>query len=345
MAKTKGSKWGAKLKSMSAGWKESEDRYNEIFGGRDIPDDTYLVKLQDIFLDELGEHTIIKREHVVIEGEHKGIVLRDNLFLSNDTGCAFARRYLKMVGVDVPEKIEDLEDTLVNLKELAPICKVRVKTDAKGYKNVDVVSVVDDDDDDDDSTTQDVDLETMDKTDLRVFVKDNDIEIENYRKMDEDTLRKAIAEAIGNTGDGKDNDDDSGSVAVDFDEMDLDEMKEFVEENDIDPVDDLGFKNAIKYKKVSEDDLREALETYVKSMNNSNSSEEDDELLEEAKVFCGSWDIDIDDGADLDDIKSAIEKRGTKKPFPQKELDEDEILVLGKFGFSNLIKAKAKAKK
>lgn len=384
MAKSKGSKWGKKLKSINSGWQKSESRYKEIFGGRDIPDDVYLAKLQDIGLAEVGDKPVIKREHLVIEGEHKGTVLKDNMFLSSDTGCAFARRYLKMTGVEIPENSEDLEDTLVELKELAPICKVRSKTDNNGYKNIDVISVVDDDDDDE---AEEVNLDEMDKKELRAFVKDNDIEIEDYRKLSEDDLRAAIAEILegdddGDEGDddGDDNDDDSDSddgsdsdsdsdsdddddddsddddddgddgdeaEEVDFDEMDVKEMKAFVKENDIDPVEDLGYKTKAKFNKATEEDLREKLEEYVENAEDGDSSsEEDDELLEEAKVFCGSWDIEIDDDADLDDIKDAIEKKGKVKPFPEKELDEDEMEVLEKLELTKYVKAKkATAKK
>ena len=52
MKDQKGSKWGGKLKSMQSGWKQSSTQYDSMFGASDIPEDVYVLKLQECKLGE-----------------------------------------------------------------------------------------------------------------------------------------------------------------------------------------------------------------------------------------------------------------------------------------------------
>ena len=327
------SKWGAKLKKMKAGWQGSEQAYKEMFGAADIPEDVYVMKLQEACLDETtGGKLRIKREHVIIEGEHKGVVIRDGMNLETDMGPVFARRWLAMLDVEIPEDPEELEDLLLEVKEAAPVVKGRVRHSGD-FTNVDIISVVDDDEGGDSGSgeEQEIDLDSMDKNELRALVKDNDLDIDGWRKMDEDTLREAIREQIdGGDEEGTEEGTEEGSDDVDLDELDKAGLLSLIEENEIDPK-DLGFKNKLMMKKASEDKLREALQEALGGEeegegegSEEGGSAEDDELLEQAKVFCGTWDVEIAEDADLDDIKAAI----AECKFPEKELDDDEKALL-----------------
>lgn len=354
------SKWGARLSKMKSGWLSSEQQYKEMFGAADIPEDVYVAKLQDCELTESSSGKLrIKREHVIMEGEHKGVPIRDGLNLENELGLVFCRRWLNMIGADVPENPEELETLLAEIKEAAPVCKIRVRHSGD-FTNVDVISVVGDADGGEEGSGEEgegdeIDLDSMDKDELRALVKENDLEIDGWRKMDEDTLREAIREAISDDegkdseeGESEEESEEEGEEEgdnVDLDSLDKDGLLAFIKENDIDPK-DLGFKNALLMKKASEDKLREALQAVLSEDVNEESegegeaSVDDDELLEQAKVFCGTWDVDIAEDADLDDIKAAI----AECQFPEKELDEDEIKLLEALELTECIqKAKPKS--
>lgn len=330
------SKWGAKLRKMKSGWQGSEQAYKEMFGASDIPEDVYVMKLQEAALDETNAGKLrIKREHVIIEGEHKGVVIRDGMNLETDMGPVFARRWLAMLEVEIPDDPEELEELLSEVKDAAPVVKGRVRHSGD-FTNVDIISVVGDDDgvgESGEEEEQDIDLDSMDKAELRALVKDNDLEIDGWRKMDENTLRDAIAEVIsgdeGEEGEGESEEGaegEEGGDDVDLDDLDKDGLLALIEENDIDPK-DLGFKNKLMMKKAKEDKIRKALQEALggeEEGEEESGSEDDDELLEQAKVFCGTWDVEIAEDADLDDCKAAI----AECKFPEKELDDDEKELL-----------------
>jgi hypothetical protein len=338
------SKFNAKLKAMDKGWKSSKQTYKDTFAGVDIPDDVYTAKLQEAELTETASGKLrIRREHVIMEGEHKGVVVKDGLNLEGEYGPVFCRRWLAMLDLDAPEDAQDLEDLLIALKEDAPVCKIRVRH-AGEFVNIDVTAVVKDDDDSstDDDSNNDVDLDALDKSELREIVKENSLDIDKWRKMDEDTLREAIRELMEDDTDSDntesdstesdstdpdnkdpDDDDDDDDDEVDLTTLDKPELLALINENEIDPK-DLGFKNRLLMKKASGDKLRTALESYMAEESYGDASDDDDDLLEQTKVFCGTWDVKIAEDATLDDCKKAM--AGCK--FPEKELDDDEVLLL-----------------
>lgn len=126
-------------------------------------------------------------------------------------------------------------------------------------------------DDDEDA----VDLDELDRAELKKFIKDEELEIKVTRSMSDDDIREAIAEALG--GDDEEEDDD----AEDEDEDD---------EDGLDDLDRAGLKAHIKEegldisvkKSMSDDDIREAIRAIA------TEDEEDDE--DEAPDY-DSWDV------------------------------------------------------
>lgn len=337
------SKWEAKLRKMKSGWANSKQSYKEMFGASDIPEDVYVAKLQDTELTESNAGKLrIKREHVILEGDHKGVVVRDGLNLENEYGPVFCRRWFALLGVDIPEEPEELEEVLGEVKDAAPVCKIRVRHSGD-FTNVDVISVVDEDGGSGEGGEgEDVDLDSLDKTELRALVKENDLDIADWRKMDEDTLRDTIRGVLSeedveseSEGEGEGEEDAEG---IDLDALDKAGLLEVIIDNEIDPK-DLGFKNKSLMKKATEDKLRSALTEYMgaegegKEDESEGKSDVDDELLEQAKVFCGTWDVEVAEDADLDGIKTAM----AECKFPEKELDEDEIVLLGALELTDCI--------
>lgn len=347
------SKWGARLRKASDTWKNSEEAFKATFGSEYLPEDVYVAKLQDCWLAEQGKDNklVVKREHVITDGEFKGVVLWDSFQLENEWGPVFLRRWLHMLGVDVPENPEELEDLIPQVKEAAPEVKIRVKRTDQGFVNVDVIALIGENNDVSDESDEGVgneddekiDLDSMNKEELRALVKNNDLQIEEYRKLSEEDLRSAIAKTIGSGGqksDDVDDDDDdskeSSEEEVDLDALDKEGLLSLIKDNGIEPS-DLGFKNR-QINKVTEDDLRKAIKKYM-TENDEKDSNADDELLEQAKVFCAAWDVTVAEDADINDMKRAI---GACE-FPEKELDEDDTALLVALELTACIK-KAEAK-
>lgn len=309
MAKT-ASKWAAKLKKGKSQWAKSEERYNEMFAGRDLPEDVYVAKLQEAsFVDSKaqdGSETVsIKRSFAVIEGEHRGVVVSDRLNLFHETGAAFVRKWLRTMDVENVDdlEIEDLEDVLAEFNSENPICKIRVKQG--DFTNVEVLSLV-----------------------------------------GEDEVEGSAGE--GEEGEEGTEDGDDEGEEIDLDAMDEEALRALIADQEIDPIENLGFASKLKYKKASETDLRDALTEYFTEGGSEEGEEseagegtegvEDDELLEEAKLFCGTQDIALEDDDDLDTIKEKIE---AESPYKEKDLDEDEKALLGKLGLESCIKKAA----
>src|SRR4030042_1356145 len=327
------SKWGARLRKASDTWKNSEEAYKSAFGSEKLPEDVYVAKLQDCLITEQGKDNklVVKREHVITEGEFKGTVVRDSFQLENEWGPVFLRRWLNMLGVEVPENPEELEELIPQVKEAAPEVKIRVKRNDQGFVNVDVITFVGEDDGSEsgeaggEESGDEVDLDALDKEGLRQLVKDNDLQIDGYRKLSEDDLRAAIIEAIG--GGGEESGEATGEEeGVDLDALDKAGLLALINDNGIEPS-DLGFKNKLLLGKATDKDLRKAIEKYMTENageGGEEGSDADDELLEQAKVFCGAWDVKVSEDADINDIKEAI---GACE-FPEKELDEDDTALL-----------------
>jgi hypothetical protein len=220
-----------------------------------------------------------------------------------------------------------------------------------------------DDDDDDD----DIDPDEMDEDEIREYVKDNDLDIEDdlgfedkkeYKSADEDDLKKALAKYLKKKGKSS-----GKKKAPDFDEMEEEELRDFVKDNDLDIEDDLGFEDKKEYKSADEDDLKKALAKWSKKSKKSDDDDDDekekkekgkkkkkskgsDDLLERAKTFCGAWDIKVDDDEeDIKAIKKLIAKDGKDDAeYPADELDDDEKELLEELGLEECIK-KGKGKK
>lgn len=308
----KTSKWGSKLKKGNKQWKKAEKRYNERFAGSQIPEDVYVFQVS-LDLDENKEgDVLLKRSFTVIEGEHKGVTCSDQFNLFSEWGGAFAKKFFVTMGYEF-EELSEIEEIMVEINEDEPYVKARVKQG--DYTNVEVLSVLDADDVEDEGGNDD--------------------------DQNDDGEDEASNDDGEGTGDDNSGDDDDGEE-LDLDELDKDAMLELIEEEEID-IKELGFKTKVKLKKASEEDLRAALEEYFggDDEGEGEDSEEDDELLQEAKIFCQTQDVTIDEDADLDDVKEAIGKNKYKKA----DLDEEEIELLEKLELTDcIIKAKTKPK-
>ena len=167
------SKWSTLLKKAKGTWKDSKESYKSTFGSESLPEDVFVFKLQDLDVKPGKDNAIVlQREHVVREGEFRGTTVRDRFNLSNEWGATFCRRWLAIMGIDQPDDPEELAEILEGLLAEPYTCKGRFSRN-NGFPNVDVVSLIDDSDDDGGGNDEDgdgIDLDVMDRADLRDLV-------------------------------------------------------------------------------------------------------------------------------------------------------------------------------
>ena len=160
-------------------------------------------------------------------------------------------------------------------------------------------------------TTDDISLDEMDKDELIGYMKDHDITIKRYRKLDEDDLREAIEEAIE---DSVDSDEDENSV--DIDEMDKKELIKFIKSKN------LKIKN---YRKMDEDELRDEIEEALEEQDLDDDIEEEENNADSEEDL--NDDTEEEDDIDEMDKEELIEymKKQKLKIKNYKKLDEDDL--------------------
>lgn len=128
-----------KLAEMGANWGTNKS------GVQKTPPGKYSMQLQ---LCELAEsnngNLMVKREHYILEGEHAGQVVFDNIVLSSDFGQQKLSEFIQKMGYEVPEAIEDCEETISAIGNATPkyVALVKVKDD---FTNVDVLELLGED--------------------------------------------------------------------------------------------------------------------------------------------------------------------------------------------------------
>lgn len=139
------SKFASRLDGMNQQYSESKNQADSMFGGVKVPEWTYIARLQKAVIKESQSSgkLMIRREHIIVEGEFLGMVIYDNMQLETPMGFAFVRRWLDLLEYQAPEKPSDLEDILEAMTDEAPTCKIQVKHSGD-FINVSVVELLKD---------------------------------------------------------------------------------------------------------------------------------------------------------------------------------------------------------
>jgi len=299
--------FASRLKKLQSTWDESKERAREMF--TKVPPGVYLTQVQ---LLELGENSNgllqVKREHLVLDGEHKGVTIYDTLQLeTSDLSMAFFRREVEAYDYEPPADIADIEGTINEIVEEAPQVKLRVTHSKAGYLNAAVIEGLEgaeaaaegaeaveeeagDEAGDEYYTAEEI-LAIPKRVDLKELIKDNDLETnpDDYKKLSK--LKQAIIKELG------------------LDETEEEEQEE--EEAGTEP-----------------------------------GEEEPSELVIRAQAFCGTQDLAPEEGAieDITDIK-VLTALIDGFEYPEDELTEDEISLLGELDMDGNIKRATKKKK
>lgn len=209
-------------------------------GGEPIPKGVYTCDIEScVVAKPQGKDQRIEVVYVVNDGDHKGRKLFDYINLESEGAAWKLREFLETFGLVTGKKEVGEFDPSALVGES---CNVRVvhqagkgeyegKTDSRvggtfGIDEDEEKENLDDDDEaDDDEAGEDdaepddddedgVELDELDRTELKKFIKEQELEIVVKKSMSDDDIRAAIAEAMGA-------DDDE----PDYSSMDLDELK------------------------------------------------------------------------------------------------------------------------
>jgi len=126
-----------RLQEMNEHWKDGKDK--SVFK---VQDGVYQMQLMkaEIKTSQKG-NLYIAREHLILEGEFEGEIVRDIMSLETDRGPTFVARWIQQCGVEVPDDLTDLDTTIETIAENHPIVEASVKTDGD-FQNVNVRNVV-----------------------------------------------------------------------------------------------------------------------------------------------------------------------------------------------------------
>ena len=134
-----------KLKGMKQTWADSSSVYDSTFGGVKVDPGQYVARLQSakIVESKTSGHLMIRREHVILEGQFQGMIVYDNMNLSNAMGMSFVRRWIDQMGYEPPavDKPEELEDIISAIVQESPTVKVAIKHSGD-FVNVSIIELL-----------------------------------------------------------------------------------------------------------------------------------------------------------------------------------------------------------
>lgn len=202
-------------------------------GGVRVPEDDYHMKIASVKQDiseKSGNAMLVFQFAFVDKKFAKKGTVRDNIVLGEKSLWRL-RDLLEAVGVSVPKKTVQLPIKKLVGKELGITLvdgepyRGRIKSEVGDYLSLEDFQSggVDDDDeddiDDDDDDAGDEDFDEMDRSELKAYIKENELDVSVKKSMSDDDIREAIQAAEGDDDDDDDDEDDE-----DIDDLDLDEL-------------------------------------------------------------------------------------------------------------------------
>ena len=261
----------------------------DVSVGGVIPEGEYIVTVDEVSVEESQQgNQYLKWVFKVLDGKQKGSKIYHNTSLLPQS-LFNLKNLLIALGVPVPDKAFQL-----NLDECEGCnCGVTITHetyDGKKRTRITDVFPLDASDVEADDDGEEVDLEEMSLEELIEFAEDNDIKLTAKQKKRKSAALEAIQDAMGDDeeadeeADDEDTDEDSDDTVeeaddeaeeVTLEDMDLEGLVEFAEENDI--------KLTAKQKKRKS----AALSAIQEALDNTDEEEEDDEdeEAEEVDVF------------------------------------------------------------
>jgi len=202
-----------------------------------------------------------------VDGRTIKVVFKEDSFMKTNYSKVSKMSFVERKGKVTDSMIDSLEDPISLLIRKSP---------------KQVQAMLDDNDvDGGASGGDDEELEEMTRSELKRYIKENDLEIKVTKSMDDDDIRDAIQEAMGEDAEDEEEEDDipmdyedeeaedeEEEESSDLDEMDRTELKAYIKEN--------GLEVKVK-KSMDEDDLREAIQEAEGEEEEDGEDEDDDE--------------------------------------------------------------------
>lgn len=290
----------------------------DVSVGGVIPEGEYAVTVDEVSVEESQQgNQYLKWVFKVLDGKQKGSKIYHNTSLLPQS-LFNLKNLLIALGVPVPDKAFQL-----NLDECEGCnCGVTIAHetyDGKKRSRVTDVFPLDSTEVEDDDDSEDVDLEEMSLEELIEFAEENDIKLTAKQKKRKSAALEAIQEALGDEEDDEEpEDEEEEEDDVELEDMSLEQLVEFAEENDI--------KLTAKQKKRKS----AALAAIQEALEETDDEEEDDdeEDSDEVDVFtlnlseCRSF--AKDNGISLAKMPVKDRKNLDKvREYIQEKLDED----------------------
>ena len=298
----------------------------DVSVGGVIPEGEYAVTVDEVSVEESQQgNQYLKWVFKVLDGKQKGSKIYHNTSLLPQS-LFNLKNLLIALGVPVPDKAFQL-----NLDDCEGCnCGVTIAHetyDGKKRSRVTDVFPLDSTEVEDDDDSEDVDLEEMSLEELIEFAEENDIKLTAKQKKRKSAALEAIQESIGDEDeeeeaeDEETEEDDTESEEddddVELEDMSLEQLVEFAEENDI--------KLTAKQKKRKSAALAAIQEALEEA---DDEEEEDEEDSDEVDVFtlnlseCRSF--AKDNGISLAKMPVKDRKNLDKvREYIQEKLDED----------------------
>lgn len=325
------SKYEEKLKQMQESWNQSEETAEEMFS--DIPEGVYVGVLQSAAVDESSNgNLMIKREHLITQGNFEGRVVYDNLMLKNETTIAFVRRWLNTMGFECPEDIAEIPEILEELVIYDDLLQFKVSR-SDDFTNVNVLEVIEQGEPiSEDTAENDTEETRLDPEPSKGYTDNLDSESEDPRenKKEGQSDSQAIAEA-------------------EIDDMYKKELKNLIKKRDLDVDLDLNkqpMKKAIKEELgIIQPETETETKTKTKKKKKKTKKKKKDsgkDWEKELEDFCIAQDLtELDDDPDIDgNVLDSIENMKEAVSFYEYEgdmLTKDEKAVLKHFDMEYLI--------
>ena len=126
-----------------AGYKDKladmQDMWNDGCESLGLPESLYVFVLQDCSLTEAKSsgNMMIRREHMVLEGEYKDEVQTDNMVLSNERSMFYLKKWIELMGFEAPDDFEDIEELIAEIRDAHPVYSADVvKSKDSDFVNV-----------------------------------------------------------------------------------------------------------------------------------------------------------------------------------------------------------------
>ena len=128
-----------------------------------VPEGQYTLQLIKCALavSQTSGNPMIKRTHLVVEGDYEGSQIYDNLVMANESNMWFVARFIELMGYQVPDDITEIEDIVSKLNDANPVYTARVKKSGD-FTNVNVIQLLEEEGDGDETPAPSQESDTPD---------------------------------------------------------------------------------------------------------------------------------------------------------------------------------------